>query len=420
MDSSSVFLKAIAQRRSVIVVLLTLVYSTSFPGHALDVELSERNESALTLRLSNIENPLDKRLAEQYRAMFSLNKLEREPNQFSVTLDSTPGISQYLKAARLSGGIYIHLEQLCPAFNCDGIRFKVRAKRVMLGDIVANESILISGGDAANSAVFLMNEEEPRLRGSIYIGSEFSASAAQQISDSFAEIRQAYRDISGEEPLTGRGILVTMARDKEGGRGFGGDFLNILRLTFHNRRAETEDEIVHLMINTFAHEVAHAFHPARLLEMGSQGRVVSEGSADFLRLIVLRRTGLLDEAKLTAMVSRAFDECLRKRDSLGFLERVEKRTAHFREYYDCGMIYYLALMFESSDGGTVDKEKRFITSLLPAFRTAPEMREDAQYCALISDRCERPVSKKMLGDHETLKAQRLWFDAKWRAHVGRR
>ena len=230
--------------RSIFLLVLGCVVIS--PARALDVELFERNESALTLRLSNIESPRDKDLVERFRAMFSLSKLEMVPNQFSMALDSTPGISQYLKAARLSGGIYVHLRQLCPGANCDGIRFNVHAKRVMFGDVVASDSMVIIGSDATNSAVFLMNEEAPRLLDSLYIGPEFSMAAAEKIRASLAEILRTYRDISGQEPLKGRSVLVTTARDKEGAKGFGGDFLNIVRLTFHNRRDETEEEIVHL------------------------------------------------------------------------------------------------------------------------------------------------------------------------------
>ena len=399
--------------------LAMLVFCVCLPVHALDVDLFERNDTSLTLQLSSIQSLHDRVLVEQFHAMPSLTRINENPKQFSVTLDSTPGILRYLKAARLSGGIYVHLPQLCPSSNCEGIHFKIRGKIIMFGDAIAHDSMLINGSDATHSAVFFTNEEKPRLQSAVYIGAEFSASAVNQINDSFFAIRQAYRRLAGYDLLAGRGILVTMARDSEGAKGFGGDFLNILRLTFHNRRDETEDEIVRLMVYTFAHEVAHALHPAKLLEMSPQGRVVSEGSADFLRVVILRHIGLLDKNQLTSIVSRAYDACQHKRGSAGLLERIAKKAAHFREYYDCGMIYYFAFMFDSMDSNTAAAEQGFISSLLSVFKSAPETNDDAQECALISDGCKRWVLKQMTGNEDMLKAQRAWFDEKWQAYIHR-
>ena len=390
------------------------------PVHALDVELFERNDTSLTLQLSSIQGLHDRVLVEQFHAMSSLTRINENPKQFSVTLDSTPGILRYLKAARLSGGIYVHLPQLCPSSNCEGIHFKVRGKIIMFGDAIAYDSMLINGSDATHSAVFFTNEEKPRLQSGVYIGAEFSASAVNQINDSFFAIRQAYREIAGYDLLAGRGVLVTIAKDSEGAKGFGGDFLNILRLTFHNRRDESEEEIVRLMVYTFTHEVTHAVHPAKLLEMSPQGRIVSEGSADFLRVLILRRTGLLDKNQLTSIVSGAYDACQRKRGSAGLLERVAKKTAYFREYYDCGMIYYFAFLFDSMDTNTAEAEQGFVSSLLSAFQAAPEASGEAQYCALISNACERAVLKQMVGNEDMLKAQRAWFDEKWHAYIHRK
>jgi hypothetical protein len=289
----------------------------------------------------------------------------------------------------------------------------------MFGGTIADSEMTLGGDQVTHAAVFLINENAPRLKDTLYIGPEFSESAAKMIGDSFSAIQRAYREIAGYELLKNRGVIVTTARDKEGAKGFGGDFLNILRLTFHNRKNESEEEIIRVMINTFAHEVAHSLHPAKLVELSPQGRIVSEGSADFFKVLILRRTALLDESKLTEMVSRAYDECQLRRDSHGLLDRVAKRLANSRELYNCGMIYYFALMFDSLQNDPEANENRFLATLPPAFQSAPNMRGD-QRCILMSLECELPLAKQMLGDADALKNQRAWFDEKWRAYIGKK
>lgn len=402
---------------SVFMLFATLASVACWPVHALDIELFEGKGASLTLRLSKIDTVQDKLIVEHYKNTPTLAKPSELPNEYSISLDSTPGNRQYLKAARLSGGVYVHLPQLCPVSNCDGIRFIVHAKKVMWGDAIKDDSITIEGENFRRSAIFFTNESEPHLRDALYIGSEFSATTQQFVVRSIVAIRQAYRELVGQDLLSGHGVLVTTARDDEGATGHGGDALNIIRLTFHNRRDEAENEIARLLVNTFAHELAHKLHSERLFELLPQGRIVSEGSADFMKVVVLRRAGVLDEAVLTSIVSRAYNECQRKRGTTGLLERAQNRTADSREYYDCGMIYYLALMFDAPDGDTTEGEIRFVNSLVQAFQAAPKTRDDVQRCELMSVTCDRPVAKQMLGDSDSLRARRAWFDGKWNSYL---
>lgn len=173
------------------------------------------------------------------------------------------------------------------------------------------------------------------------------------------------------------------------------------------------------MVRTYAHEVAHVLHPARLVEMSPQGRVVSEGSADFLKVLVLRRTGLIDVARASSMISSAYDACQRRRDTKGLLERVATRVADFREYYDCGMIYYFGLMFDQPESEGVRIEDAFVSELAAAFRDAPVMKGGNADCLLMSPACSRSVAIRILGDGEALKAMRPWFEERLRSHLGR-
>jgi hypothetical protein len=386
---------------------------------ALTVDLHESEDGSLVLRLGEAQTPQDQMLADGFRATPFMSNRGAGRSEYVVPLDSTPGLSQYLRAARLSGGIYVHLPQLCPRTNCDGVEFVVRARQIMFGGTVALRSLRIRDGEARHAAVFFTNEENPRLSDALYIGAEFSDAAAARLRNEFEAIRKSYSELIGHELIAKRGTLVTLARDREGARGFGGDFLNILRLTFHNRRDEREATIVDLMVRTYAHEVAHVLHPARLVEMSPQGRVVSEGSADFLKVLVLRRTGLIDVARASSMISSAYDACQRRRDTKGLLERVATRVADFREYYDCGMIYYFGLMFDQPESEGVRIEDAFVSELAAAFRDAPVMKGENADCLLMSPACSRSVAIRMLGDGEALKAMRPWFEERLRSHLGR-
>ena len=403
--------------RSLFVAVLCLLFSSA--ALALTVDLYEGEEGSLILRLGEALTPQDRTLADAFVAMPFLSRRMPDGDEYVVPLDSTPGLSQYMRAARLSGGIYIHLPQLCPRRNCEGVEFVVRARQIMFGGTVAQRSLRIRDGEARHAAVFFTNEQSPRLSDSLYIGAEFSDHAAARLRNDFEAIRQSYSDLIGRELVAERGTLVTMARDREGAKGFGGDFLNILRLTFHNRRDEPEATIVDLMVRTYAHEVAHGLHPAQLVEMSPQGRVVAEGSADFLKVLVLRRTGLIDAEGAISIISSAYDLCQRRRDTKGLLERVAARIAGFRESYDCGMIYYFGLMFDQHASEGLRMENAFVAELASAFRDAPVMVGEKAHCVLMSPACSRSVAIRMLGDAEALKAMRPWFDDRLRSYLGR-
>jgi hypothetical protein len=185
---------------------------------------------------------------------------------------------------------------------------------------------------------------------------------------------------------------------------------SLLRLTFHNRKEESESDIVTLMIWTYAHEVAHELHPVFVLNVGPQGRLISEGSADFLRLVTLLQAGLIDEARVKADVSRAYDECRRRRGSSGLIDRLTSRSAHFREYYDCGAIYYFALMFEWSADNTDGQEVRFVADLSSALQGLANREASATRCVFVQPGCDKILATSMLGDAESLAKARGRFD----------
>ncbi len=119
------------------------------------------------------------------------------------------------------------------------------------------------------------------------------------------------------------------------------------------------------------------------------------------------------------MISNAYDACQRRRDTKGLLERVAGRVADFREYYDCGMIYYFGLMFDQPASEGIRVEDTFVAELASAFRDAPVVAREKAHCLLMRPGCSRSVAIGMLGDAEALKAMRPWFDDRLRSYLGR-
>ncbi len=377
-------------------------------AQALNIELYERDNEHLGLRLSKPASEVDKLFAQQLLSTPGMLPTTNATNLLALPLDAAPVIGAYLKAARLSRGVYVHLPAFCPEGDCSKVTFTVRARHIMFGAKVARKSMSINGRDAANASIFFTNETQPRLVSALYIGPEFSDSAARQLTNSFAAIRREYRSIAGRDLLAGVGMIATTATNSKGYRGFGGDILNIVRMTYDEPRELAEKEIVREFINTFSHELAHKLQSPRLFEL-PQGRLVVEGSAEFFKIMVLKRTLLADEATLTSLVTRAYDECARQRGPSGLLERVAKDTADYREYYDCGLINYFSLLLDSAGG-----EKKFVGSVLAALHNPDATATDEmRSCLLMSASCAHPVLTKMLQDSNSLEAQRAWFISRW-------
>ena len=384
---------------------------------ALQLSLSEGESETLIVDVVEIHSASDAATATRIRSLPFVKSTESLPNRLIVNLDSTPGISRYLRAARLGGGVYVHLLQLCPDQNCDGISFRVNARLVLHANQVVPGPTDIRLGSFFTSAVFFTNEASPRLADNVYTDPRFSLATDTKIRQGFAAVRSVYQEFAGVDLLAGRFVVATEARDREGALGFGGDFLNVVRVTFHNRREEPDEVIVQRLVRSLAHEIAHAAHSIALISMRPQGRVISEGSADFLRLLVLKKSGLATSEELVQMVVRSFDECEGTRGSSNLLARVASGTASVREYYSCGMIFFLGLFLENLERNGVRDEGRFLRELFSAFGGAPSADSGFAKCALMMEGCELTAFRELLGDAAQLKAARQRFVQSWTRYL---
>ena len=381
------------------------------PARALQVEMSQRGDRVIALRVRSEPDDSDRALARRF-AQDKVADPAAEDGLLTVPLDSTALIAHYLRAARLSGGVYVHLPALCPRTDCKGIRFTIKARHILFGDVEASGTLSIDDAAAADASVFFTNEEHPRLKDAVYVGPEFTQAAVDSIQDSLHRIRSAYEAIAGRDLLAGIGVIATIARNDAGYTGFGGDSLNIIRLTFDNPGQMPESRMVQAITRTYAHEVAHKLQSPRLFDL-PQGRLVTEGSADFMKIMMLMRTHLEAEAGGSELVAKAYDQCSRQRGGQGLRERISTHAADFREFYDCGLIDYLALMFSSGRS-----DAQFIPDLVAALGFPPETTGAIPVdCMLLSAACKDPVLLDMMGDSAHLEARRAWFDEQWNAYV---
>ena len=393
---------ALANRIAGIVVLLLAGLSVSSQAWALQVTLSEAGETQLGLRVSSTGSDADAALAGklvQAAGAWPTN----EAGSYVVALDSAAQIGRYMKAARLSAGVYVHLPALCPDGDCNGIRFTVQARHILFGGVMAEGSLDIEARDTRMASVFFTNEAQPRLSDGLYVGPEFSDAAVGRITESFRRIRAAYQALARRDLAAGTGAIATTARNDGNYTGFGGDSLNIIRMTVDNPKGVPESQLVDYFVGTYAHEVAHKLQTPRLHDL-PQGRLAAEGSADFFKIVMLARSHAREPGDLSTLVMTAYDKCLSRRGAKGLMQRIVDRDADYREFYDCGMIDYFALMFSSGI-----KEQAFIAELAAVLGDKPGATKIARDCLVLGAACDDPVLADMMGDAQRLESRQAWF-----------
>lgn len=390
--------------------LACTVLLSAASANAVDVELFERDATHLGLTVHASDAPTDIALARKLTTLDGVTSAGAA-DAFSIKLDNETQIAHYLRAARQSGGLYVHFPALCPEQDCTGVRFSVHGHRILFGDIDATDVLAIDPAAARDAAVFFTNEDHPRLKDALYIDPTISEASATQLRDAVGRIRGTYVQIGHRDLAAGIGTIATIARNDAKYFGYGGDSLNIVRMTFDNPKNFTDEVMVEAFTETYAHEIGHKLQSPRLFEL-PQGRLVTEGSADFLKVLVLRRAHARGNSTTPEFVRDAFDECARKRGPAGLLARMAAHEADYREIYDCGMVDYFALMF--SQGASEDD---FLARLTAVLGNPPATPTPAEDCLLQGPSCTDPVLADMMGDAAHLRSRRDWLLARVDAFV---
>ena len=170
----------------------------------------------------------------------------------------------YLKAARMGGGIYMHLPYFVPLGDCKNVVFDVTARHILWDGQWHSGNLSVPASAVQDKSIFFTNEAAPLIRGSSYFDSSIDQRSLTRLELSFAKIIGFYDNVLHVKPMRGIGVVAAIAHNKGNYSGFGGDALNIIRLSYDNPSAQQLQSIGDVFPATFAHEVAHKLQSEQL------------------------------------------------------------------------------------------------------------------------------------------------------------
>jgi hypothetical protein len=201
---------------------------------------------------------------------------------------------------------------------------------------------------------------------------------------------------------------VALAHNQGKYFGYGGDALNLIRITYDNPNPLPED-IADVFASTYAHELAHkAQHPS--LFENPYGSYLTEGSAEFLKLFVLREAGLIDAHQEDGIVGNAWQACAKHNSDKSWLQKLNDRTTFHPEPYDCGLVYYIA-SYRSSG---LDA-RAFVELLLKALSAGIDNSSDRRrLCLLYESECQNMTLTDLVSGGPGLDRTRAEIESKKR------
>ena len=311
----------------------------------------------------------------------------------------------YLKAARMGGGIYVHLPYFVPA-SCNDAVVEVRARHILWNGAWHTGTLTLPAGATRDKSIFFTNEAAPVIRGAVYFDPSIPATTMARLDSDFAGTIAYFRTVLKHDPMRDVGVVVAVVHNQGGYTGFGGDALNIIRMSVDNPSPQQLAAVDKIFPITFAHELAHKLQSVRLFEL-PQARYIVEGSADFLKLLVLRSAGLLGEEESKEVVRKAIKDCAGTANAVPLRERTGPRPIQFREPYDCGMVYYFVAYYSS--GLSIHA---FIQSLRTALAGLHDEGDTAgQLCFHLQAGCRNAHLNRVLGAKEDLLRQAAWLES---------
>ncbi len=320
-------------------------------------------------------------------------------------LNSEVGESaEYLKAARQGGGIYMYLPYFRPGGRCAGADFIVKARHILWDGTWYAGELIIPAAATSGKAVFFTNEASPKIVGGIYFGPDFSAATTERLRLSFIKILEFYQSALAVDPMKNVGVVAVISRNNGGYFGFGGDSLNIIRMSFDNPKPQHVPEFETVFPRTFAHELAHKLQRDFLFSI-PQGRYISEGSADFIKTIVLLDSGVIQAVEARGIVEKALADCSKFASTLSMQAKIVQRSHNYREPYDCGMVYYFASYYSSGLTGP-----EFVASLRMAL--SGKQTYSAQWeslCLLFEPSCRNERLRDLVADQKQFSPQANWL-----------
>jgi hypothetical protein len=360
---------------------------------AVQIEVAQRAPSS-ACRLTNSEIFVDELGMERVSENVFLQKLNSEVGEDAV----------YLRAARMGGGIYIHLPYFIPDGGCQDIEFKVSAPRILWDGKWYSEYVFFSAAAAQGKSIFFTSEVTPVIKSTTYFDSSIPAGTLRRLEEAFDRIIISFQDQFSVNPTEGVGTVVAIVRNQGKYSGFGGDALNIIRMSYDNPTAENMLSLDRIFPTTFAHELAHKLQSEKLFEL-PHARYIVEGSADFLKLVVLHGAGLMSDEQTKILVRKAATDCAQFADERTLDEKVAKGGMRFREPYDCGMVYYFVSYYSSSLNGP-----EFIATLRQALSGQRYSNKQHSLCLLFESNCRNKRLLGVRGDKTHILQQIAWLE----------
>lgn len=387
--------------------ILCLTFIPLFAHAALLVRISEGKDEhvQIELKTTDAEPICTGRKGQVFNPALGMRKLSDSAYIQPLNSEATDG-AQYLKAARMGGGIYMYLPFFFPARECKESVFELEAKHILWAGKWYADKIRLSLDEAKGKAIFFTNESSPTLQGSSYFDAAIPQATLTKLQIAFQKISTFYRDTFNFNPQNELGIVTAIVRNKGNYSGYGGDSLNIIRMSYDNptpAQLLTLDEILPF---TFAHELAHKLQTDGLHNR-PMARFIVEGQADFLKIIVLFNSGLINEDAAKNLIRKAASECEKFSDARTLHEKFAHNSYEFREPYDCGMLYYFVAYYSSGLQAS---------DFIAAFRQA--MRNENSYggkenvlCLLFETTCHNERLLGVVSDKSHLTQQILWLES---------
>lgn len=327
------------------------------------------------------------------------------PMAYSQRLNSEEGNSVYLKAARMGGGVYMHLPYFLPVVPCERLVIVVSARNILWGGGWHAGSIKIPAASAKDKSIFFTNEAAPEIADGRYFDSSIPRETRATLGAAFTRIVDFYNDGLDADPMDGIGVVAAIVRNDANYSGYGGDSLNIIRMSYDNPTAADLRTLGNRFPATFAHELAHKLQSERLFG-NPMGRTIVEGSADFLKVLVLHSSGLIDEGQARQIIRKAVADCATLADEVNaFRERAEQFKMSFREPYDCGMAYYFVAYYSSNLPAPT-----FVNTLKRALSGETYVDDGHVLCLLFEPKCNNERLKGIAGNRSQFVAEAAWLE----------
>ncbi len=408
-----IFFKNCIPLFSAISAIILLLSATPLIARAeVAIHLSEVDKNHVEISLDGNEG--DSTCLEKTGQMFEtrLGSKKISGKVYSQRLNSeVSDEAVYLKAAGMGKGIYMYLPYFIPKGDCANIGFTIKAKHILWDGKWYVENLKFSAAAARRKAIFFTNEEKPITKGATYFDSEIPKDVLKKIEAAFARIDGFYQDVLATTPMRGIGVVAALTRNDGKYTGFGGDSLNIIRMSYDNPKPADILTLDRVMPLTFAHELAHKLQTGKLFDLPT-GRYIVEGGADFLKVIVLLNASIIDEEGAREMVLKASAECGKFSDARTLPEKIQQKAFNYREPYDCGMVYYFTAYY-SSNLPLWDFVNTFLKAMAGEKIYAPQI---DSLCLLFEPTCQNERLNEVMGNKDSYLQQVAWLKSKLVSH----